>query len=146
MLSLTLTTPHSIPLSLPSFPSPLPCSSLCMQFGGTDLLHVYNTTQVKTRLSTNGMYICNTRVRGSRPAGAAGRVQQACIVRLYCMCLRMCVHGFELHASSETAPLPSSSPFRHPPPLLPLSPSSPPSFPILLPLLLLLLPSSLPTV
>ena len=37
-----------------------------VEFTGTDILHVYNKTQVKHRLNTAGMYIANTKVRLSQ--------------------------------------------------------------------------------
>lgn len=36
-----------------------------VEFGGVDVLHVYNTNQVKTRLNAAGMYIANTKVSES---------------------------------------------------------------------------------
>ncbi|XP_057290056.1 E3 ubiquitin-protein ligase UBR4-like isoform X1 [Hydractinia symbiolongicarpus] len=35
-----------------------------VEFGGVDVLHVYNTNQVKTRLNAAGMYIANTKPSG----------------------------------------------------------------------------------
>ena len=34
-----------------------------VEFGGNDVLQVYNTAQVKHRLNTTGMYIASTKVR-----------------------------------------------------------------------------------
>ena len=36
-----------------------------VEYGGSDLLEVYNVNQIKARLSTNGMYLANTKVRHS---------------------------------------------------------------------------------
>jgi len=33
-----------------------------VEFGGNDVLQVYNTAQVKHRLNTTGMYIASTKV------------------------------------------------------------------------------------
>ena len=33
-----------------------------IEFGGSDILYVYNVNQVKSRLNTAGMYIANTKV------------------------------------------------------------------------------------
>lgn len=33
-----------------------------IEFGGSDILHVYNRQQVKHRLNTAGMFIANTKV------------------------------------------------------------------------------------
>ena len=34
-----------------------------IEFGGSDLLEIYNVNQIKTRLNTNGMYIANSKVK-----------------------------------------------------------------------------------
>ena len=39
-----------------------------VEFGGPDVLHVYNSQQVKHRLNTAGMYIANTKVKFHSPA------------------------------------------------------------------------------
>ena len=36
-----------------------------LEFGGSDILHVYNVQQAKHRLMTAGMYIASTKVRTS---------------------------------------------------------------------------------
>ena len=33
-----------------------------VEFGGENILHIYNKNQVKIRLNTTGMYIANTKV------------------------------------------------------------------------------------
>ena len=38
-----------------------------IEFGGSDLLHVYNRQQVKHRFNTTGMYIASTKVQSSSP-------------------------------------------------------------------------------
>jgi E3 ubiquitin-protein ligase UBR4 len=36
-----------------------------IEFGGSDILHVYNAQQAKHRLMTAGMYIASTKVQGT---------------------------------------------------------------------------------
>ena len=45
-----------------------------MEFGGNDLLQVYNGQQIKHRLNSTGMYVANTKVRQAPyPAPRYGR-------------------------------------------------------------------------
>lgn len=36
--------------------------TFCSQFGGNDLLQIYNAQQIKHRLNTIGMYVASTKV------------------------------------------------------------------------------------
>lgn len=36
-----------------------------VEFGGNDLLQVYNAQQIKHRLNSTGMYVANTKVSGA---------------------------------------------------------------------------------
>lgn len=36
-----------------------------VEFGGNDLLQVYNAQQIKHRLNSTGMYVANTKVNGA---------------------------------------------------------------------------------
>ena len=44
-----------------------------VEFGGSDVLQVYNTAQVKQRLNTTGLYIASTKVSSgsTRPASTS---------------------------------------------------------------------------
>lgn len=37
-----------------------------VEFGGNDLLQVYNAQQIKHRLNSTGMYVANTKVRSTQ--------------------------------------------------------------------------------
>ena len=41
------------------------CLCCLLQFGGSDLLHVYNAQQIKNRFNSAGVYVVNTRVSKS---------------------------------------------------------------------------------
>lgn len=60
---------------------------ILLQFGGNDILQVYNTQQVKHRLNTTGMYIASTKVLSGLSAFIAPSFLDVCVYAVP-------VHGF----------------------------------------------------
>lgn len=54
-----------------------------VEFGGNDLLQVYNGQQIKHRLNSTGMYVANTKVRSMIPATVSFSINDTVSVSVF---------------------------------------------------------------